>query len=104
LPFEPLEVVADGHGKRQELFQRLLRLVKFDGDSAAFNVNAGRKVVKLLIHNLNGGFDQQPGLFHAILPAAFENLRHLAAPMGFVKSVIAFGELAEMSNQRISVY
>jgi hypothetical protein len=104
LALEPLEVVADGHGEGQELFQRLLRLVEFDGDPAAFNVNTGRKVVKLLIHNLDGGFDQQPGLFQVVLPAGFENRRQLAAPLGFVESVIAFSELAEMSDECVTIY
>ena len=55
LALETLEVVADGHGKGQQFFERFLGLVKGDGDAARLEAHPRGEVLELLCHNLNRG-------------------------------------------------
>ena len=50
---EPVEVIADGHSKGQQLFQCLLRLVKGYGDPAGLKPDARGEAIELLIDNPN---------------------------------------------------
>ena len=69
-PLEPVEIVADGHGQGEQLFEPLLWLVKLDRNTAGFEVDAGRQVLKLLVNDGRWRFDDELGPFdpaHAVV-------------------------------------
>src|SRR4051794_28758160 len=57
--FEQIEIVADGHGEGQQFLESLLRFVKLDRDASWFEADTVGEVLKFLIHDGRGGFDQQ---------------------------------------------
>ena len=68
--FKAVEIVADGHGKSQEFFKRLLGLLEFDRDVAGFQAHARRQVIKLLLEDCVLSFDQKLRFAQTILTRA----------------------------------
>jgi len=52
LPLEPIKVVADGHGESEQLFERLLWLLKSDGAEAWLKGNTRGEILELLRQDL----------------------------------------------------
>lgn len=103
LALKALEVVADSHGKGQQFFERLLWLVKGDGDTAGLQVDTRRQVHELLRQDLKRGLDEKLGPFEAILFELRQNLADVPAAAPFIVAVVAFGEASQMGDEGIAI-
>ena len=103
LALKALEVVADSHGQGQQLFERLLWLVKGDGDTARLETHPRGEAIELLGHNLNRGLDQKLGPCEAILFELRQNLADVPAAAPFIVAVVALGEAAQMGDEGIAI-
>jgi hypothetical protein len=79
LPLEPIEVVADGHSKGQQLFKRLLRLIEGYADPAGLQGDTRGEMLELLRHNLNRGLDEKLGPCEAIFLQLRQNFGDVTA-------------------------
>jgi hypothetical protein len=57
--FKFFEVIPNGHGERQELFDPFLRLLKLDRDPTRFQMHPGWQTRPFLIDNRNRRYDRQ---------------------------------------------
>ena len=101
LAFEEAKIVTDGHGKGQELFQCLLRLIKGDGNPAWKQADSRRQVVKLLGEDPHGGFDEKLRPFQAIVVELGEDFGNFAPAPAFVVGIVAIGEATEVGDESI---
>jgi hypothetical protein len=101
--FEPVEIVADGHGQGEQFFEPLPWLVKLDRNTAGFEVDPRRQVLKLLIDDRRWGLDDQLRAFDAF-PAQFaDDARHLAAAADFIEGLFAGGDLLEVGDEGLAI-
>jgi hypothetical protein len=101
--FEEVEVVADGHGEGEQFFEPLLGLIEFHDDAARFQLHAGRKGFKLLIHNGGGCFDEQLRLRNTFLPQRSDQRSHFPSALDLLEALVAFGDALEARNQSVAV-
>ena len=101
--FEQVKVVADRHGKSEQFFEPLLRCGEFDRDAAGFEPYTGGEVLKFLIYNDCGSFDQQLGLSDPLLPQILDQAGHFAAALDLVEALLAFGDALQPGNQGFSI-
>jgi len=101
--FEPVEVVADGHGEGEQCVESLLRWGKLDGDAAGFESHPGGQVLKVLIDDGGSRFDQQLGLSEPLLPEGADQAGHLPPPLDLVRGVLAGGDALEMCDQGVAI-
>jgi hypothetical protein len=94
LALKALEVITDSHGKGQQFFERLLRLVEGYSDPAGLETDAGGKVLDLLIDHSTGRFDEKPGPLESILLQLRQDFGDVAAALPFIVAVIALGDAA----------
>ncbi len=102
-PFEAFEIVADGHGKSQEFFKRLLGLLEFDRDVAGFQAHARRQVIKLLLEDCVLSFDQKLRFAQTFLTQRSNQCSDFPAAADLIKSVVASGQKLETMDQGIPV-
>ena len=103
LALKAVEVIADGHGEGQQLFQRLLRLVEGYGDAAGLQPDPRREVLELLRKNLDRGLDQELRPFQALLLQLRQDFGDLAPALPLVKAAVAFGQAAQVGDEGIPV-
>jgi hypothetical protein len=103
LPLEPIKVVADGHGESEQLFERLLWLLKSDGDAARLKGHTRGEILELLRQDLKRGLDKKLWLCEAIFLQPGQNFRYVPAAFPFIVPVVALGEVAEMGDEGIPV-
>jgi hypothetical protein len=94
--FEPLAIVADSHGQRQELFQRFGGGLKTDGNLPRGDGNARRQTVKLLSRNGGRRFHQNPRLFEAGLAQPFQVFGQPALPPPFIVLLFTGGQTPQV--------
>jgi len=103
LPLKPIKVVADGHGECEQLFERLLWLLKSDGDAAWLKGHTRGEILELLRQDLNRGLDQELGPCEAILLQLRQNFGDVTTAAPFIVAVVALGEAAQMGDEGIPV-
>ena len=103
LPLKPIKVVADGHGECEQFFERLLGLLKSDGDAAWLKGHTRGEILELLRQDLNRGLDQKLGPFEAILLQLSQDFGDVAAALPLVVAVVALGEAAQMGDEGIPI-
>jgi hypothetical protein len=103
LALKPIEVIADRHGQRQELLQRLVRIIELYSDPASFQTNTGRQVGQFLIHYRDRGFHQKLGPFNPLFPQLLNNGGYLPTALHFTKAVITLCEAPQPDNQLIAI-
>ena len=103
LALEPIEVVADGHGESEQFFERLLWLLKGDGDAAWLKGHTRGEILELLRQDLNRGLDQKLRPCEAILLQLSQNFGDVTAAAPFIVAVVALGEAAQMGDEGIPV-
>ncbi len=101
--FELQEVVGNGHGKGEQLFECLAGFVEIQGNPAALQAHALGQIFEFLLDGSRRGFDQQGRMIEALLPQTGEGLRKVLAAAAFIVSVIAAGECAQVINQNIAI-
>ena len=101
--FEAGEVVGDGHGEGEQLFERLLGVLELDGNAARFQPHAFGEVFELLREDGDGGFDQERRPFQALLVKLGEDAGDLALALDLVEAVVALGEPAQAGDEEVSV-
>ena len=100
---ESVEVVADGHGEREQFLQPLLRFVKLEGDASGFEAHAGRQRFQLLINHGGGSFDQQLRLSHPLLPQVPDQPGHFVPALDFISGFVPFGDVLQPGDQRVAI-
>ncbi len=103
LPLEPVQVVADGHGKGEQFFERLLWLLKGDGDAAWLDRHPRGEILELLGEDLKRSLDQKSGPFPAILLPLGQNIRKVATAPAFIVSLIAFPQASQVGDEGLAI-
>ena len=98
-----VEVVADGHGEGQQLFQRLLRMVKLDGDPAGLQPEARGQILEPLVDDARRGLDQKLGPFQPVLLQLRQDFSDLAPALPLVKAVVTLSQTAQMGDEGIPI-
>ena len=103
LALEVVEVVTDGQGESQQFFERLLWLLKGDGDAARLERDPCGEILEFLRQNLNRGFNQKLGPFQPFLLQLRQNHGHVMPALPFVVAIVALGEAAQVGDERITI-
>jgi hypothetical protein len=101
--FEQVEIVADSHSEGQQFLEPLLRLGKLDRNAAGFEPHPGGEVLKFLIHDSGGCFDQQLGLCDPFLPQLADQPGYFPPALDLIERFIAFGDPLEPDDQGIPI-
>jgi hypothetical protein len=103
LALKALEVVADSHGKGQQFFERLLRLVEGQADPAGLQVDTRRKVDELLGQDLKRGLDEKLGAFESVLLQLRQDFGNVSPSPPLVVAVVALGDAAQTGDESIPI-
>jgi hypothetical protein len=102
-PLKMREIVGNGHGQGEELFEGLAGLVEIHRNPAAFQTHAVGEIFELLDGDFGRGLHQQLGPFDAFLAQAGQDFGELMAPAPFVVGVLASGEAAQVGDQDMAI-
>jgi hypothetical protein len=103
LPLEPIKVVANGHGESEQLFERLLWLLKSDGDEAWLKGHTRGEVIELRRHNLNRGLNQKLRPFEPFLLQPGHDFGDFTAAAPFIVAVVALSDASQMRDEGIPI-
>src|SRR5690349_780414 len=101
--FKPIEVVANCHGQRQKLFQRLPRFLKLYGDATPLERDSFGQVFQNLGHDCYWCLHQKLRSFESLPAELGQGFTNLPAPPPLKISRVTFGQTEEMSNQRLTI-
>lgn len=100
---EALEIIANGHGQGEELFQGLARGLEADGDLAGRKIDSAGQVVELEAGDGGRRLDVDLRLPEPILAPQLEAFGEAEAALVFVVGGLAAGELAEAVDEPLAV-
>lgn len=103
LALESVKVVANGHGESEQLFERLLRLLKGDGNAARFKGYPRGEIFEFLGQNLKRSFDKKLWAFKAILFQLGQDLGDVPPAPPFIVTHIALSKAAQMGDEGIPI-
>ena len=103
LPLEPVQIVADGHGEGEQFFERVLWLLKGDGDATWLDSHPCREILELLGQDLKRSLDEEAGPFPTILLPLGQNIRKAATATVLIVSFIAFRQALQVGDEGIAI-
>jgi len=101
--FEAQEVIGDGHGEGEQLFQGLARFYEIYRDPAPLQAYAFGQIFEFLRKDFRRGLYQQGWMIQALLPQVGQLFSKLLAPAAFVIPIGASSELPQVRNQQVPV-
>jgi hypothetical protein len=100
---KPVEIVADRHGKGQELLERLLGAFELDRDPALVQADTGRQLLDVLVYDLDWSLDQERGMFQTLFLQLGQGFAQLSPSLALVIAVVAPGKAAQTGNQSLPI-
>jgi hypothetical protein len=100
---ETLKVVSDRHGERQQFFERLAGLLKFDGDPSGFQSHSRGQIFELLGDDINRRLHEKLRSFQPFLSEARQHFGDFPAPPHFELKLLAAGERAQVGDQVVAI-